>query len=972
MKKNRMRKIGKTVASAAVLLSACSFLNAQELEKAQSCDFEGESSKSPWAFTTNAATLGINNKDVAGNASKKLEFYMENQSGGRVATKKFDKVIMGKSIHVKFDWFPGKVNDTDKSQENGGQVRLYDGIGKTAFTLNNTNKAPLAWSVGSNGGTNTKFTNPETWYSVELNFDIATNELKGKVTQKDTGDTEEFTTSMNGTGFNGTIAQLKIEGVRTSGNNITWKTYLDNVDFSVEPIAANSITTVSQLPYKRIYVGDANADTASIGLASSVNAELANGTSVTAQIENWKNIGDNKWDAKKDGVYAFEGQIKTTNKFTNDLNKTVVQYVYNRLPVPETSNRQTEWLDRGLVASHAEKGIFLSWRLLASEYNENITFDVLNEKGKKVGKNLKVTNYLDVKGKAGSKYTLITKVNGKETERHEITATDKDYLPIKVQKPEDGVNAIGEKYSYSLNDATVGDLTGDGRYEIIVKWYPKNAIDSSQQALTAPTLFDAYTLDGKLLWRIDMGLNLTSGAHYNQISVADFDGDGKSEVFLKTADGTTVYGADANGKFDKNKVLGVVGNAADAGKYVQLYVKDKNGNDVPNGHIIGGPEYITCFDSDGTIIDTTNFEFPLEKVPGDHGKSWGDTWYNRSDRFNSGIGYFDGVHASAVFNRGYYARTAVVAYGVEGGKIVKRWAFDTDNGYKNAEHMGNHSLIVADFDNDGFDEVSLGSVSIDHDGSLMYVMDGEQQRELGSHGDASHVGQFFPDVEGLYLFGPHEVPAVASLEMHDAATGETQFAYFASKDAGRGMAANITSNPGYEFWAAAGGNAATGGAVYNGRGEVVVDSWRNAKLSCNFKLYWDGDLLHELLNDTEITKFNELSGSSESMKKFSGTHSCNGTKATPTLQADILGDWREEVVMASADDTELRIYTTTLPTKYRLYTLMHDPVYRNSVGWQQSAYNQPTCLGFYLGEDIKVKVLKGQIPVPVMHYTNGK
>jgi rhamnogalacturonan endolyase len=315
---------------------------------------------------------------------------------------------------------------------------------------------------------------------------------------------------------------------------------------------------------------------------------------------------------------------------------------------------------------------------------------------------------------------------------------------------------------------------------------------------------------------------------------------------------------------------------------------------------------------------------------------------------------------------------------LENGKIKELWTFDSDAVGGRGAAMGNHNLAVADVDNDGCDEIIAGSLTLDNDGKILYVMDGQMNREEGSHGDAIHIGQFYPDVEGLFVWEPREIDRVASLELHDAATGETKMRFFANRDAGRAMAANVTSKPGYEVWGTGGKKPNVGGGVYNvydGSEKPVVDSYANAKMSYNFKLYWDGDLLHELLDGLDkaplsISKFNEEKSEMEVVKTLDGCHSNNGTKANPSLQADILGDWREEVIVPTDDDTQLRIYSTTVPSEYRIYCLMQDPVYRSSVAWQNNGYNQPTCLGFYLGADNASVVKDGRLPVPKINYVN--
>ncbi len=913
-----------------------------------STDFEN---KDTWGFTTAASTLSIHNEDLAGNTSSKLQYSMVNQSGGRVATKNFDTAAKGQNILVKFDWYPGKVNDKgDKLEENGGEFRIIDTSGNTIFTLNNTNNAPLKYFARGQAPAETKITNKEAWYSFEVNFNISTNEVVLKITDQ-TGASEEYTSSLEGASFDGSVASVKLVGIRTSGNNITWTTYLDNFGVYHIPVADNTLYLVDKLPYHRVYVNETSKDIDSIGLPKTVKVTLADNSKKDVAVTKWTSVGK-EWNPAEQGVYEFKGTLAETEGIVNSFNKDVKIYVYNRLAPPE-NERQTEWLDRGVIALKSDDGIFVSWRLLADEYAKDVKFNIYRNGEKLNTEALDITNYLDANGAPEDTYTVETLVNGKATEKNDVKAAGKDYLSIPMQKPEGGKTATGE-YSYTVNDSSVGDLDGDGEYEVIVKWYPTNSIDSSQTGMTGPTIFDAYKLDGTLLWRINMGLNLTSGAHYHQFIVADFDGNGKSEFLIKTADATTSYGV-TDGKFDSSKVLSVIGNAEDNGKWVG-----------DNGHVIGGPEYMSVFNGEtGKVIDTIDYAFPLGE---DGGASWGDTWQNRSDRFLAGLAYLDGKKPSAVYGRGYYERTSFVAYSLVDGKLKEEWTFDSDEAGR-GKSLGYHSLATGDVDNDGFDEIVAGSLTLDHDGSILYAMDGEMGRETGSHGDALHVGAFDPDREGLHVFGVHEVPAVASLELHDGATGETLMSYYASLDAGRGLAANITSSPGYEFWGTGGSTVETGGGIYNVQGKVEANSYRSAGLSVNFALYWDGDLLHELLDNTSITKYNEATGKAALLKGFEGVVSNNGTKATPTLQADILGDWREEVLLPTTDSSELRVYSTTIPTDYRLYTLMHDATYRNAIAWQNTAYNQPPHIGFYLGEDIKESVLAGELKAPRVDYT---
>lgn len=912
----------------------------------------GELSPPYWGFTASNSTLAIHTDELEGNATPKLQYQMVDQSGGRVATKSFASSVKGSEVLFAFDWYPGTVNDKGTNQfENGGDLKFYDGAGRAVFTLNYTKNGSLAYYPGTQPPRPTGFTDPEAWYRISVRFDLIDNSVELTLSDPN-GMSEDYRTSLEGVSFDGSFSAIKLIGVRTSGNNITWTTYLDNFGIYYKPVSADTLVRVDPLPYHRIYVGDASEAIGSIGLPASVPGILADGSAVMLPIAEWVDA-ENRWNPSQAGVYAFRGILAESDDVLNAFNREAVLYVYNRLH-PVDPPQQAEWLDRGVIALNADTGIFISWRLLADEYDRNVKFHIYRNGTRLNADPLSVTNYTDPAGSPGDLYTVETLVNGSASESNTVTAASRDYLSIPLQKPEDGMTATGP-YTYSSNDASVGDLDGDGEFEIIVLWSPSNAMMALEDVITGPTIFDAYKLDGTLLWRIDMGPNLTSGPQYHQFVVGDLNGDGTSEFLIKTADGTTVYGA-TGGVYDSSKVISVIG--------------DPNADWInEGGHVFGGPEYISAFDGpSGAVIDTIDFAFPIEKTPGDGGISWGDNFYNRSDRFLSALAYLDGITPSAVYGRGYYARTGFAAYSLIDDRLHELWTFDSDEAGR-GEGLGNHNLAVGDVDNDGFDEIIAGSLTLDHDGTILYAMDGEMGRVQGSHGDALHVGAFDPDREGLHVFGVHEVDTVASLEYHDGATGETLQAFYAYKDAGRGVAANITSSPGYEFWGTGGVTAETGGGVYNVQGGVVASDFRAIGLPVNFVTYWDGDLLHELLDGTVISKYDEDTGQVNRLRSFEGVVSNNGTKANPTLQADILGDWREEVIYRTPDDAELRVYSTTIPTEYRLYTLMHDPVYRTAIAWQNTTYNQPPHISFYLGEDIREQVLAVGLEPERIDYT---
>lgn len=604
------------------------------------------------------------------------------------------------------------------------------------------------------------------------------------------------------------------------------------------------------------------------------------------------------------------------------------------VPAMTVLTRQAETLDRSPVAVRTEAGVYTGWRLFATD-PDDIAFNLYRD-GLKVNEApiTGSTNYLDPGGSPGSVYEVRAVRNGVEERQGETFGVwNENYLDVPLQKPDGGVTPSGEAYTYHANDASVGDLDGDGTYELIVKWDPSNSKDNSQSGYTGNVYIDAYKLDGTLLWRIDLGRNIRAGAHYTQFMVYDLDGDGKAEVAFKTADGTI----DGTGQ--------VIG--------------DPNA-DYRNasGYILSGPEYLTIFDGvTGGALHTENYDPPRGSV-----SSWGDSYGNRVDRFLAAIAYLDGERPSLVMARGYYTRTVLVAYNWRDGQLTKLWKFDTnDPGHEQYTGQGNHNLSVADVDGDGKDEIVYGAMAIDDDGSVLY------STGLG-HGDAMHVGDLDPTRPGLEVFAVHEhYPNPAGIEFRDAGTGELIWGIPTNYDVGRGMSADIDPRyPGEEVWA-----SGEVGGVYSAKGEKISST----RPSINFGIWWDGDLLRELLDHQwngsvgvgKIDKWDYINGRSVNLLTASGTYSNNTTKGNPSLQADLFGDWREEAVWRSEDSSALRIYTTTDVTEHRIYTLMDDPVYRLAVAWQNTGYNQPPHPGFYLGEGMAKPPMPQlrRIPVPV-------
>jgi rhamnogalacturonan endolyase len=580
----------------------------------------------------------------------------------------------------------------------------------------------------------------------------------------------------------------------------------------------------------------------------------------------------------------------------------MAMYIVPYQSVTAAAKRQMERLNRGVVAVKVNNGVFVSWRMFGTD-PANIAFNVYRN-GTKVNSSpiTDSTNYVDAGGSIGSTYTIRPILNGQEQPASEsTTALGQNYLTVPIKAPISG---------YSANDCSVGDLDGDGEYEIVVKWEGATQ-DNANAGITDPVCLQGYKLNGTCLWTINLGRNIRGGAHYTQFMVYDLDGDGKAEIACKTADGTI----DGKGN--------VIGNAS--ANYVNS-----------SGYILTGPEYLTIFNGQtGAAITTVNYDPPR----GNNLKAtWGDDYGNRCDRFLACVAYLDGQRPSLIMQRGYYTRMVLVAWDFRDGKLTKRWTFDSNNGYPEWSGQGNHNLSVGDVDNDGCDEILEGTSAIDNNGKGLW------KTGLG-HGDAIHFGDLDPNRPGFEVWTALEGEKGAVLL--DAKTGAQIFRYNYSKDCGRACSADIdASSPGEEMWAA-------GSPLYSSKGTNLG----SAPGQINFAIWWDGDELRELLDGTTITKFGK-----GTLLSATGCSSNNGTKSTPCLQADILGDWREEVIWRTSDNTALRIYTTTSPTTRRIYTLMHDPVYRLGIAWQNTAYNQPPHTGFFLGAGM------AEPPVPQIYY----
>lgn len=636
--------------------------------------------------------------------------------------------------------------------------------------------------------------------------------------------------------------------------------------------------------------------------------------------------------------------------------------VLHAQPRYDRTQLNLEHLNRGVVAFRDGAQVIVSWRTLSADAIGQ-PFDVFRN-GQKLNtapltkggsffidsQPLTVDATYEVRGgSCDGSFTL-------------KADTPNGYLPLKLQKPAAGTTPDGETFTYSANDASVADVDGDGQYEIILKWDPSNAHDNAHDGYTGPTLFDCYRLDGTLLWRIDMGINIRSGAHYVPFIAYDLDGDGKAEFIVKTSDGTR----DGLGQIIGDSLADyrhrAPENAQNPTPEREWSKYNKQGR-PKTGRILTGTEYITVFNGlTGEAMDTKPYIPERGNL-----KDWGDDYANRSDRMLAAVGYLDGKHASAIFCRGYYTRTVLAAWDWDGRELKQHWVFDTDapgtgkDGKPLSTYagQGNHNLRVADVDGDGCDEITYGSMAVDHDGIGLY------STNMG-HGDAIHLMAFDPTTDELQVWDCHENRRDGS-DFRKAKTGEIIFQLPSKSDVGRAMAADIDpENPGVEMW------STDSHGIRNIKGEVLYTAMDpddpqhqqhlklgDRYLSVNFGIWWDGDLLRELLDHETVSKYDWQQKTIIDVKHLDGVVFNNGTKSNPCLAADILGDWREEVIARTPDSDELRIFITPIPTDHRINCLMEDIPYRLSTAAQNVGYNQPSEPGFYLGPDKAVnKFLK--------------
>lgn len=591
------------------------------------------------------------------------------------------------------------------------------------------------------------------------------------------------------------------------------------------------------------------------------------------------------------------------------------------------AQRFTDKLDRGLVAVKTTKGVYCSWRIQADEYYD-VKYNLYRDGTKVNAEPLDVSNFTDTSGSESSQYTVKAVLNGVEQQASKAATVFKsNYKEIKIK------HDASLKATYEPNDACCADVDGDGEVEILMKFtnleesaqrYPKNGPTIDGVETKEYSMLACLKQDGTVLWWVNCGPNMGDFQNNEQNIVGyDWDMDGKAEVVMRLEEGSTVHMADGT-------TYTIGANGKNGSSWTNYREPKASGSVEWFTHY--GKEFLWyCEGATGKPYQC--IEFPLKRLEDgetDLKAAWGDGYGHRSSKYFFGAPYLDGKHPSIFLGRGIYTRHKFIAYDVDPKThdLKVRWKWTNNQPGSPWYGQGYHNYIVADVDWDGRDEIVWGSMVIDDNGM------GLSTTGLG-HGDAQHIGDFNPYIHGQEMFACNEDNP--SNNYRDATTSKIYYRKTDTNDDGRCLAGNF-----YNDFPGAVGHSAHDTPISTVTNEHV--STNTNGLSMNFRIYWDGDLLEECFNNTEVTK-----PGVGTIATFLGAYSNNGTKATPCYQGDIFGDWREEVIERTADNN-IRIYTTNEPTKWRNYSLWYDHQYRNGMVWQPCGYNQPPHVSYFLGE----------------------
>ncbi len=647
------------------------------------------------------------------------------------------------------------------------------------------------------------------------------------------------------------------------------------------------------------------------------------------------------------------------------------------------AQRFTDELDRGVVAVNLNGQVFVSWRILPEEYY-GTTYN-LYKNGSLVQGNLSVSNWTG-SGNSSDNFTVAAVVNGVEGELSSAAKVWNRYesnlaggLTFTLSPIVDRNNR-DVTHHYLSNDAIFADLDGDGQLEFIIKRI--NQWDQNQgfpeNNTTEYTIWEAYDVNwaaGTIsrMWWMDTGPNMVSGSNFTETNLLayDWDMDGKAEVIMRGADNMIIH--------HSNGTTETIGST---NVNTRNTVNHSNVNQAYTNY---GNEYLIYLNGQ-TGVTYSVTEYPLKRLENgetDLNAAWGDGYGHRSSKYFMGAPYLDGRKPSIFLARGIYTRHKMIALDVNplNHALTTRWewhgpAHGTMPGsywYGN----GNHNYVIADVDEDGRDEIVYGNMVIDDNGK------GLNSTAFG-HGDAIHVNDFDPYRKGLEIYNCLEDSPEWGMAYRSGLTGEI-YKHFSSPpdDDGRALAGNFANNiPGSLgrswFTDALGLSCDEYLSDFTGVFSGKNDGVRNL----NFRIYWDGDLLSEAMDGTGSNDngswlmIYHWNGSSNDREMTMEGTSNNGTKNNPSFQGDIIGDWREEVMMRASsgatvteDGTswavwdQLLLFTTAYPSSYPIYNLWGDHQYRQAMGTQMQVYNLPPNASFFLGE------LEGitQAPPPLLN-----
>ena len=584
------------------------------------------------------------------------------------------------------------------------------------------------------------------------------------------------------------------------------------------------------------------------------------------------------------------------------------------------AQRSMDKLDRGLVAMKTSSGVFCSWRIYGEEYYD-VTYNIYRDGTKLNSEPLSVSNYTDAGGSTSSSYQVEAVVRGvAQGKSKAVTPWAQNYLELAMDH--------GSLTStYIPNDACCADVDGDGEIEILLKFDNQSWAGTSYQKAGYNGeyyIMEVYKLNGKKLWWIDWGPNMADFQNNEQNIVAyDWDGDGKAEAVLRASDGTKIHTASGEvitiGDATKNYLA-----ATSSGQWF----------------VYQGNEYLLYLNGEtGEVYD--QMEYPLKRL--ENGETnlesvWGDGYGHRSTKHFFGAPYLDGRKPSIFLARGIYTQHKMIALDVNASthKLTERWRWNCKDSSSPWYGQGYHNFGVADVDWDGRDEIVFGSMVIDDNGKGLSTIG------LG-HGDAQHCSDFNPYMHGQEIYACNEDRP--NNNYRDATTSKIYYRSSPGSDDGRSMCGNFSND--FPGALGASGHDRPISTVYNDH----IPEIPSTDFDVNFRIYWDGDLLEETLNGTgqknSTVRIHKMGKGN--IELLTGSLTNNDTKATPSFQGDILGDWREEVIARTSDNT-IRIYTTAIPTEWRNYTLWHDMQYRQAMVWQMCGYNQPPHASYFLGE----------------------